>query len=158
MELVRVTLFFLACFISLGLIACGDKQLTEPTKNSMSHDHSAHKHDDTDLLAINPKAKMPEIGLSVEQDSVTGWNIRIDASNFQFTPEKLGQAPTLAAEGHAHIYVDDYKIARIYGPWYHLKPLSPGPHTILVSLNANDHSSLTYNGIALNATMQIIQQ
>lgn len=42
-------------------------------------------------------------------------------------------------EGHAHIYIDDVKIGRVYGEWYHLATanlnLSPGSHVVRVDLN-----------------------
>ena len=154
---IRLKTFFIICVSGSLLIACSDKNRTEPPSTPTSHDHSAHEHDDKDLLSMDPNAKKPELHLSVEPDSVTGWNIHIDTRNFDFTPKKIGQKTALLPEGHAHVYVDDYKIARIYSPWYHLKELTPGPHTIRISLNANDHSNLTYNGVALDATIEIMQ-
>lgn len=144
---------------TLGLLlnGCTDEQLTESSSATMVHNHSEHEHSDKDLLGINPQAKKPEIKLSVEADPMAGWNIHIDASNFSFAPDQVNQAVTSIAEGHAHIYVDDYKIARVYSPWYHLRALTPGPHKIRISLNANDHSNLSYNGIPLDATINIIQ-
>jgi hypothetical protein len=141
----------------LLLTACSDGQLDKTTPAAATHDHNQHQHSDTDLLSINPEAKKPKIVLSVTADAVAGWNIHIAVSNFSFTPEKVNQAMSDLPEGHAHIYIDGYKIARVYSQWYHLKPLTPGSHTIRVGLNSNDHSNLGYNGTLLEATTTIIQ-
>jgi hypothetical protein len=157
MKTYKLRVIYLASIFGLLLTACTDEQFSETTAVAIIHDHNLHKHSDTDLLSINPEAKKPEIRLSVAADPMAGWNVHIDASHFSFAPEKINQPVSSLPEGHAHIYVDGYKIARVYSPWYHLKALTPGPHTIRVSLNANDHSNLGYNGVALEATTDIIQ-
>jgi hypothetical protein len=148
---------YLIGLFGLLLTACSDKPLNKAAPTVVIHDHNKHQHSDTDLLSINPEAKRPEILLSVTADPVAGWNIHIAVSHFSFAPENVNQAMSLLPEGHAHIYVDGYKIARVYSPWFHLKALTPGPHKIRVGLNANDHSNLGYNGIALEAATNIIQ-
>jgi nitrous oxide reductase accessory protein NosL len=148
---------YLVVIFSLLIAACSEEQLDKTKPPALPHDHNQHQHSDADLLNINPEAKKPEIVLSVTADAVAGWNIHIAVSNFSFTPEKVNQAMSEQPEGHAHIYVDGYKIARLYSQWYHLKPLTPGPHTIRVGLNSNDHSNLSYNGTLLEATTNIIQ-
>jgi hypothetical protein len=148
---------YLSGLFGLLITACSDEPLHKAAPAPVTHDHNKHQHGDTDLLSINPETEKPEILLSVVADSVAGWNIHIAVSHFRFEPENVNQAISSLPEGHAHIYVDGYKIARVYSPWHHLKALTPGPHTIRVGLNANDHSNLSYNGIVLEATSNIIQ-
>lgn len=97
---------------------------------------------------------IPSLTLSVEQDSLTGWNLQLKTEHFLFTPEHYGSNHR-PGEGHAHLYVDGKKKARIYGPWYHLPELSPGLHTLVVTLNTNNHSELVYRGQAISDTVKI---
>jgi hypothetical protein len=152
--------YHLLCYavLCIFLYGCSNENLPEPDTTAEQHDHRAHIHAYRELLSINPSAQKPLITLSAEADSMSGWNIHIGVNNFTFAPEKVNKPVTAATEGHAHIYVDGYKMARIYSHWYHLKELTAGEHTIRVSLNANDHSSLSYNSIPLDATINIIQQ
>ena len=83
-----------------------------------------------------------------------GVNVSIDAEGFQFTPESVDQAHTPGA-GHAHIYVDGEKLGRVFESDYSIESLPPGEHEIRVSLNANDHRDLTYEGRKLEATTTV---
>ena len=70
-----------------------------------------------------------------------GYNLALEVRNYRFTPENVG-AVAVANEGHAHLYINGQKIARLYSPWRHL-PRSlfhDGPNRLQVELNANDHS------------------
>jgi hypothetical protein len=49
-------------------------------------------------------------------------------------------------EGHAHVFVDDVKISRAFGPYYHLPRLEPGNHNITVTLNTNEHEEYAVDG------------
>ena len=59
-------------------------------------------------------------------------------------------------EGHAHLYIDGEKIARIYGPWYHVGKILPGAHTIVATLNANNHDTYFNKGRVIADTTEII--
>jgi hypothetical protein len=78
------------------------------------------------------------VSISVESDSVKGWNIHIRTTNFTFTPQNVG-GEDVPNEGHAHAYVDGEKIARVYGEYYYIDSLPGGIHTLKVGLNANSH-------------------
>lgn len=95
------------------------------------------------------------VALDVQPDTVSGWNVRIDTSNFTFAPEHAGSTH-VEGEGHAHLYVDGQKVARVYGNWYHLESLSPGTHEIKVTLNANSHEVLSYQGQPLESVVEIV--
>lgn len=70
-------------------------------------------------------------------DAKSGFNV--ETTNWTWAPENVNAA-ALPNQGHAHLYVDGVKVARLYGPWYHLDGLAPGPHDITVTLNANNHA------------------
>lgn len=107
-----------------------------------------HEHVDHGVIEVKPETA-PSVGITVTEDAKSGWNVRIHTSQFQFSPEKVGMSH-VEGEGHAHLYVDDVKVARLYGPWYHLE-LSPGDHSVRVTLNANSHEELQINGSTIQA-------
>ena len=78
-------------------------------------------------------------------------NIRLTTDGFTWAPQNVNQ-DHVPGEGHAHIYVDGVKVGRMYGPYYHLPSLEPGERHIRVTLNANDHSELTFAGKPVEAT------
>ena len=98
-----------------------------------------HRHDLKKVSAENA----PAVDLEVKQGMMGGhFNLKIDTENFTFTPENVGEEH-VPNEGHAHVFVDDVKISRAYGSWYHLPRLKPGKHIIKVTLNTNDHQEYT---------------
>lgn len=122
---------------------------------SVNADNPGHHHKHGKIEASAFKA-IPELSLEVYPDAVKGWNIRLVTKNFRFAPENVNKKP-VPGEGHAHLYVDGKKVARLYSPWFHLKPQSPGPHTIRVTLNANNHSDLAIHGKPIEAVKKIVQ-
>lgn len=85
----------------------------------------------------------PSVRLEVEPDSESGWNVHLATENFEFAPAQVGEQ-AVDGEGHAHLYLDDEKVARVYGPWFHLDPalVPEGERTLSVQLNGNDHAGL----------------
>lgn len=116
------------------------------------HEHSHHDKQETSGYEA-----IPTIKLDVIKDTASGWNLHLITENFTFTPENIDQAVD-KPEGHAHVYVDGKKVSRIYGPWFHLTGLTPGPQTIRVSLNANDHSEFVFNDVPIDATVDVVEE
>ena len=90
---------------------------------------------------IKPGPTAPAVALSVKKDAMSGWNVQVMAKNFRFAPENASGAHK-SGEGHAHLYVNGKKIARMYGPWFHIGKLPAGSAKIRVTLNTNDHRDL----------------
>ncbi len=99
-------------------------------------------------------AEAPTIKLDVIEDPKSGWNIRIATTNFRFTPEGVNGAKR-DGEGHAHLYVDERKIARVYSEWFHLAIKEPGEHTIRATLNTNDHADYAIDGRVIEDSVTI---
>ncbi|ASU82213.1 hypothetical protein CDO52_04910 [Nocardiopsis gilva YIM 90087] len=123
-----------------------------PSSENDSSSGHGHKHE----MREAEGAPAPSVSMQVSEDPVSGWNVRLKVKEFAFTPERAGGKPR-DAEGHAHLYVDDEKVARVYGSWYHLpaSAVPEGEHTLSVRLSANDHSTWGIDGkpIADSATI-----
>ena len=102
----------------------------------------AHAEMDHGILDISHEQYPPQIEtFTISQDPMSGWNLRIQVSNFRFTPEHASQ-PHRSGEGHAHLYINGSKIARIYSNWFHIPELVNDRNEIKVTLNSNDHQTL----------------
>ena len=83
----------------------------------------------------------PTVQLEVLPDPVSGWNARVTTDGFTFAPEHFGNLPQ-DGEGHAYLFVNGKRAARIYGEWFHLGQLPAGVHEVAVTLNANNTANL----------------
>lgn len=124
------------------------------------HDHGAHSHapapetghEHTEFLDI-PQTEAPLVALEVSADPDAGWNLHLTVEHFRFAPENVGMAH-VAGEGHAHVYVNGEKVARLYGDWMHFSSLPPGAE-VKVTLNSNDHRPLRTGGQSIAAVVMI---
>ncbi len=94
--------------------------------------------------------------VTVHPDSEDGWNLQLAVENFRFTPDSAGGA-ALPGAGHAHLELDGRKLARLYGPWYHLPAaqVPEGAHTLTVRLYADDHTAWAVAGKPVEGTAQL---
>jgi hypothetical protein len=94
----------------------------------------------------------PTLSLEVLADPMKErtYSLHLRTEHFRFTPEAVSRAPVFG-EGHAHLYVDDVLLGRIYGSWHHLPRLKPGKHEILVTLNWNNHDEYAVGGSTIAA-------
>jgi hypothetical protein len=104
---------------------------------------------------VPESSRVPTIAIEVTEDSESGWNVSLAITHFKFAPEAAGQSH-MASRGHAHLYVDGEKVARIYGPAFHLRALSAGTHEVRVTLNTNDHRTFTTGGEAIEASATVV--
>ncbi len=82
------------------------------------------------------------------------FNLQVLTSHFTFTPQNIDKAPILG-EGHAHLYVDGVKIARLYGEWHHLPTLPPDSKILTVSLYANNHQAFALDGEIISSSVSL---
>ena len=94
------------------------------------------------------------VNISAEPDAAGGVNVRITTEGFRFAPDLVDQDHTPGA-GHAHIYLDGEKLGRVFEAEYHIAVVPPGEHEIRVSLNANNHSELVFDGEKVEATTMV---
>ncbi len=114
-------------------------------------DDSAHDHSKTRDIT----GPAPTLAIDLLRDPVSGWNLHIMTTNFTFSPSSAGAAH-VNGEGHAHIYANGAKIARVYGPWFHIAALPEGQVDLSVTLNSNDHSTLAVAGTPLMTAITVL--
>ena len=96
----------------------------------------------------------PTLDLQVYALADGSYNLQLQTSNFIFTPQNIDMAP-VNGEGHAHLYVDGVKLARLYGEWHHLPTLPPDAEVLTVSLYANNHQGFAVNGDIISASVRL---
>jgi hypothetical protein len=103
-----------------------------------------------------PAEGAPQVRLTVRPDSEDGWNLQLAVDHFRFTPDSTGGA-ALPGAGHAHLELDGRKLARLYGPWFHLPAaqVPEGAHTLTVRLYADDHTAWAVAGKPVEAAAQL---
>jgi hypothetical protein len=101
--------------------------------SSATNAHSAGTHDQK----VQAEQPLPDVSVALIPDGPGAWNMRLDVDNFVFTPEMADQHH-VAGTGHAHVFINGLKLARVYGPWFHLGALPAGTE-VSVTLNSNDH-------------------
>jgi hypothetical protein len=102
-----------------------------------------HQHEST--VAIPAGQPIPSLTLNIIPDTMAGWNMQINLTNFVFNPAQVNQSRK-TTEGHAHLMLNDRKVARIYGTWNHIPKLPQGQNVLKVVLMTNQHETLTANG------------
>ena len=114
-------------------------------------DHSLHP-----IIEVPEGVAAPFLRIHVIPDAMDGFNVFLETANFRFTPQNLGTA-VIANEGHAHLYVNGEKVARMYSPWHHLpgKMLRNGLNRLEVEFSANDHSVWGLAGQPIGADVLI---
>ena len=113
----------------------------------MDHEHSKNVEWEGNIL--------PSLSLSVRPHDSYGWVVIYNANNFTFNAENAS-SQHIQGEGHGHLYVNDVKIARLYGEPYYLRDLNMGANTIRITLNANNHLSYVFNGAAIEKNVEIL--
>ncbi len=156
----RLIAGLLAVTTALNFPVVGNSTRIFPTQETvadaghggMSHEGGTHGHG---LMEVPRNQPIPTVSLIVTPDPVNGWNVQAQVTHFQFAPDQAGKA-NRPGEGHAHLYVNGQKVARLYGSWFHLETLPAGRNEITITLNANNHQTLAHQGKAIAAT-QIVE-
>jgi hypothetical protein len=97
------------------------------------------------MMDVTGEELAPTLAISVTEDRLSGWNVRLRTENFTFAPNSVG-LPHEPGEGHAHLYINDQKADRLYGNYAHIGPFPPGEYTIRVTLTTNSHAVYAIDG------------
>lgn len=116
---------------------------------------SEHTHP---ILNVKADVPQPTITHLIYPDKKDGYNIQILTQNFSFTPARIN-GDVKDNEGHAHLYLNGEKIARLYSHWYHIPSsmLATGMNYMTVTLNANDHSEWAINNVPISSTVRVVK-
>lgn len=129
---------------------------TDPAQHGGAATHAeAAAHDHSATVNMTPGDDAPDLDIRVIKDPVAGWNLNVLPRNFRFAPENAS-GQDRPGEGHAHVYVNGAKLARLYGNWLHIADLPKGEVEVKVSLNSNSHAALTIDNVPVTAT-QVVQ-
>lgn len=138
-------------------LVAGESPYTEEAPmeiDSDTHMHSdGQEHDHSKQMDMSGDSP-PIVDLSVIPLGDGSYNVRVQTLNFVFAPQNVDQEP-VSGEGHAHLYVDDVKIARLYGEWFHLESLPENAEMISVNLYANSHQALAVDGVAISDMVMV---
>lgn len=110
-------------------------------------------HDPSRVINLD-EMDAPTLKLQVYALADGSFNLQLQTSNFTFTPQNIDMAP-VNGEGHAHLYVDGVKLARLYGEWHHLPTLPPDVEVLTVSLYANNHQAFAVNGALIADSVRL---
>lgn len=146
--------------IILAILAFGGGYLfavnvdSDSTANQTTAETEDAEHTHSELFEVSEE-EAPSVAIEVTQDPKSGWNVHIITSDFIFTPEAASTPSNDVGEGHAHLYVDGVKVARIYGDWFHYDDDFEGEKEFRVTLNANDHSEYAVNGEIISSSIYV---
>ncbi len=141
---------FAALFVVIVLVGCA------PAPADHAHDQSAEMPmEHTHALYEVAAADAPTVSVTVEHDDVSGYNVHVETTNFKWDPAHVNEADAMGT-GHAHLYVDGVKIARMYGPDYHISSMAQGTRTVRVELNTNTHKPYAVAGDPVDAEVQVV--
>lgn len=122
----------------------------------MNHsDHGMDMLHSHELLEVNHEL-IPGLTVNVYPDEKSGFNVQLLTENFEFTPETVNRE-NIQNQGHAHIYINDQKIARVYSSWFHINDhhINNDMNMMRVTLNANDHSEWSINNEPIEVRMNL---
>lgn len=117
------------------------------------HENMAEKVRTEAGVEILDASKAPKIQLELVVDESSGYALHIKTTRFRFAPENTGKTH-VPGEGHAHIFIDNKKVGRAYGPWFYIGPQNKGEHEIKVTLNTNDHRYFLLEGKPIEAVIK----
>ncbi|MFW8634482.1 hypothetical protein [Cribrihabitans pelagius] len=153
---------------AIGLVFGGGAGFVTAAGNGVTfdgHDHGSaalhggghaemagHAHEA--VLDLPAGSDAPRVALKLLKDPMSGWNLQVTPENFRFAPQNASAAD-VPGEGHAHVYVNGGKIARLYAEWLHIPSLPAGGAEVTVSLNSNSHSPLTVEGEPVSASVTV---
>lgn len=133
-------------------VAPSDGMMMEDTTDSMTMNMDGEMAMQHAMIEVSTSDVVPTVAIEAFPDSKDGYNIHLITTNYTFTPETVGQTATPNG-GHAHLYVNGTKLARLYGPWFNLSAsdLKDGENEVMVTLNADDHSEWAVGGKHISA-------
>lgn len=145
----------------LGLLASGSVagfnsgstgNSPRPQMDHSMHNMDAMTHDHDKVQEVGAGA-VPAVQIALQSEGGCTYNMQLKLENFSLAPQNVN-GPHKNGEGHAHLYADGKKLARIYSEWFHFSAPS-GSQAIEVTLNSNDHAILAIEGKPITASAKL---
>ncbi len=149
----KLIIMLISILLGIGL-GFGIAQVSSEDSNSTdtaTSSETSHSHSEKYEVSAE---QAPKVELVVSEDAKSGYNIKIVATDFVFTPEGVN-GENVIGEGHAHLYVDGEKVARLYSPYFHWDGSFEGTKEFRVTLNANDHSEYAVDGEVIEVSQTV---
>lgn len=149
-----------------GFLIAGANNVTfDAHDHNLDHAGSLASHNDTDIqfkahttsIELPENALIPTIKAELKTDPFSGFNLHLLTNNFTFAPEASGLKHK-DGMGHAHVYVDGQKFARLYSDWHHIDEIPKGAKQILITLNSNDHRPLVFRDKIISAVIELTSE
>ena len=121
--------------------------------NLRTHSSNHEKMHDTPLH-IAKNIPLPTITAKLEKDPVSGFNLNLETRNFTFAPALSGREHKNGM-GHAHLYIDGQKIARLYGNWFHISEFPKDANSLEITLNSNNHRPFFVNNSIISSIISL---
>jgi len=123
-----------------------------PAWSEGDHDHSHHGAP----REVPASLPAPTLALAAFEDTESGYNLQLIVENFAFSPSRTGTYSD-DIEGHAHLYINEVKVGRVYGEWFHLPAglFAEGDNEIRVTLNDNMHSDWAVAGAVVEDIVEV---
>ena len=120
-------------------------ELTNLRNHEKMHDTPIH---------IAKNIAVPTIAAKLQRDPFSGFNLKLETLNFTFAPDLSGLEHK-DGMGHAHLYIDGQKIARLYGNWFHISEIPKGAKSLEITLNSNDHRPFFANNVVISSIIAL---
>ena len=83
--------------------------------------------------------------------SADGFAVEISVENFELVQIE-DHAPHVDGQGHAHVYLNGFKLGRLYEERFEVGSLLAGDYVLTVALNSNDHRPYISEGVPIAVT------
>lgn len=141
-----ITMKFAIAVLSLMVAAVA----TAGDDHAHDHHHGTGAPGAGDPVVAVSGPDAPAVSLAVGPAPQGGLEARIQTRNFALS-EAHADGDHRPGEGHAHLYLDGEKIARVFGERHGLPPLAPGNHRVEVVLYSNNHARYEVDGVPVAA-------
>ena len=146
----------------IGFMIAGANNVTfDGHKHNMDHldtgyhgDKTSHSETHAEPIAIPKNRQEPSIRAELQVDPVSGFNLHLITSNFTFAPESAGLKHKDGI-GHAHLYIDEHKIARLYNSWFHIDTIPEDAKQMRITLYSNDHRPFMADNKIISAVIEL---
>jgi len=118
---------------------------------------SSHDKMHSSLVDVSTTEPVPNFEISVVRDAHGGWNLTVSPKNFMFAPGHVN-GKHVHGEGHAHLYINGTKVARLYGTDFHIPALRSGENVVTVTLNTNDHQTYALGDQPIERVVSITER